>query len=620
MKLPLAGAHQAGQNPQWPQFGRGTSSHLYLCAALLCCLLQACSLSPQRREQVDVRVASARQQVLSCAADQRDRCSEFSPLLELAAEDKREGRHHLVLLETGVAALKIRIHLIRAARDSIEVQNFILRADNSGELLLNELLQAARRGVKVRLLLDQMFTDADLNYLVQLTMAHANFLISFYNPSFDKADMANHDWISGIACCFRRMNQRMHNKLMVVDGLVGVIGGRNIADRYFDFDTSYNFKDRDVAVYGATVTDMLASFEQFWSSPLSVEVQYLRDVASRMLAGEAEPLEDYQPQARLLPLLRQIEDEAHIRELFVEPAFEVSHLEYFSDLPRKQAFPEDAPKRDITAELNQVLNSADHSVVLQSPYMVLSRSARKLFAQLRERNPGMELVFSTNSLASTDGDTVYGNTHQNKKRYVKKLGFHMYEFKPFPGDAPEFFPRWPELIEEKKAGIKSQSAVSGDGSTINMVAPRVGLHSKSFVVDGEIAMVGSHNFDPRSEGFNTENGLIVWDKAFAQALEALIRRDIEPQNSWVVAMLPDDDEPIEKDLPVNFTAQDSTLLAKGPTSLFELVPGKPVVAPGSPDFYLNYYPVGSFPEVVRTRRQYLVLFLGSWFGFLEPML
>ncbi|HKX54602.1 MAG TPA: phospholipase D family protein, partial [Xanthomonadales bacterium] len=479
-----------------------------------------------------VLVGNTRQQALSCAADQRDRCSEFSPVLELAAADKREGRHHLVLLETGVAALKIRIHLIRAARDSIELQNFILRADDSGDLLLNELLQAARRGVSVRLLLDQMFTDADLNHLVQLTMAHANFHISFYNPSFDKADMANHDWISGIACCFRRINQRMHNKLMVVDGLVGVIGGRNIADRSFDFDTSYNFKDRDVAVYGATVTDMLASFEQFWSSPLSVEVQYLRDVASRMLAGEAEPLQDYQPQSRLLPLLQQIEDEAHIRELFVEPAFEVSQLEYFSDLPRKQAFPEDAPKRDITAELNRVLNSADHSVVLQSPYMVLSRSARKLFAQLRERNPGMELVFSTNSLASTDGDTVYGNTHQNKKRYVKKLGFHMYEFKPFPGDAPEFFPRWPELIEEKKAGIKSQSAVSGDGSTINMVAPRVGLHSKSFVVDGEIAMVGSHNFDPRSEGFNTENGLIVWDREFAQALEALIRRDIEPQNSW----------------------------------------------------------------------------------------
>jgi phosphatidylserine/phosphatidylglycerophosphate/cardiolipin synthase-like enzyme len=571
-------------------------------------------------EQVDARVASVRQQSLSCEADQRDRCSEFSPVLELAAADKRAGLHHLVLLETGVDALTIRIHLIRAARESIELQNFILRADYTGDLLLNELLNAARRGVKVRLLLDQMFTDADLDHLVQLTLAHQNFEISFYNPSFDKADMANHDWISGLACCFRRVNQRMHNKLLVIDGLVGVIGGRNIADRYFDFDTVYNFKDRDIAVFGSTVSDMLASFEQFWSSPRSVAVQHLRDIAKRLLKAEPVPLENYVPDPRLLPLLEQVQDEQHISERFVMQAFEVKHLEYFSDLPRKRAYPEDAPKRDITAELNRVLISAQRSVVIQSPYMVLSKKARKLFAELRERNAAIELVFSTNSLASTDGDTVYGHTHKQKKRYVKKLGFHMYEFKPFPADAPEFFPRWPELMAEKKSGIKSKSTVSGDGSTIEMAAPRVGLHSKSFVVDGEIAMVGSHNFDPRSEGFNTENGLIVWDVAFAQALERLIRRDIEPQNSWVVEMLPGKHEPVATNPPVNLSAMDSTMFAKGPTSAFELIPGKPVVSPGSADFYLNYYPIGSFPEVVRTRRQYLVLFLGSMFGFLEPIL
>ncbi len=606
---------QAG-NPQQDlkQLGR------LLITVLSLVLATGCSLSPARVAKVDKHIASFRQQALSCPAEQRDNCSAFSPLLELAARDKREGLHHLVLLETGVDALKIRIHLIRAARESIGLQNFILRADDTGDLLLSELLQAARRGVKVRLLLDQMFTDADLDYLVQLTLAHANFEIHFYNPSFNKADMANHDWISGIACCFRRINQRMHNKLLVIDNLVGVIGGRNIADRYFDFDTSYNFKDRDVAVYGATAEDMLESFEKFWDSPRSVAVQHLRDIARRLLKATPQPLVEFQPHPRLLPLLEQIQDQAHIRELFIAPAFAVTRLEYFSDLPRKQAYPDDSPKRDITAELHRVLNSADRTVVIQSPYMVLSRNARKLFAQLRERNPDIELVFSTNSLASTDGDTVYGNTHKQKKRYIKKLGFHMYEFKPFPADAPEFFPRWPELIAEKKAGIKSQAAISGDGSTIRLPAPRVGLHSKSFVVDGEIAMVGSHNFDPRSEGFNTENGLIVWDPVFAQALEALIRRDIEPQNSWVVAMLPDEDELPVTGVPVNLSALDSTMFAHGPTSDFELIPGKQAVPPNSPDFYQNYYPIGSFPEVVRTRRQYLVLLLGSIFGFLEPIL
>jgi len=163
--------------------------------------------------------------------------------------------------------------------------------------------------------------------------------------------------------------------------------------------------------------------------------------------------------------------------------------------------------------------------------------------------------------------------------------------------------------------------VSGDGSTIPMPAPRIGLHSKSLVVDGKVAMIGSHNFDPRSEGFNTENGLIVWDAAFAQALERLIRRDTEPHNSWVVAMKPGKETTRELHLDSELRARvkyDSRFY--GSTSSFQLVPGKPVVPPGSPEFYRHYYSVGSFPEVIKTRRQINVLFLASFFGFLEPIL
>jgi cardiolipin synthase C len=196
----------------------------------------------------------------------------------------------------------------------------------------------------------------------------------------------------------------------------------------------------------------------------------------------------------------------------------------------------------------------------------------------------------------------------------------MYEFKPFPVDAPDFFPRWPLLMAEKKQGIDSGSAVSGDNSTIPMPAPRVGLHSKSFVVDGRVAMIGSHNFDPRSEGFNTENGLIVRDAAFARELERLIRRDIEPQNSWVVAMRPDREQ---QQTAISTPPGNNTEFLPwfyGSTSVYELAPGMEPVPPGSPDFYRHYYSVGSFPEVIRTRRQINVLFLGSFFFFLEPIL
>ncbi len=594
---------------------------LLIGALALGLLLSACNLSAVRVAQVDARVAQSRTQLLDCKPAQIDRCSENSPLLALAADDVRTGKHHLTLLEVGADALKIRVHLMRAARHNIDLQNFILRRDDTGELLLNEMLQAARRGVKVRLLLDQMFTVSDLEYLVKLTLAHANFEVKFYNPTFYKARMARHDWINAVACCFRRFNQRMHTKLLEVDELVGVIGGRNIADRYFDYDTNYDFKDRDVAVFGSTAVDMRLSFDTFWDSPKSVPVQHLRDVADKLLHGAETELDPYDPPPRLLPLLQQVADEQHIHSRFIEPAFEVARVEYFSDRPRQVAYPGAANKKDITLELLNVLQSARQSVVIQSPYMVLSKKIRDLFAELRQVNPAIELVFSTNSLASTDMDAVYANTHKHKKRYVRKLGFHMYEFKPFPIDAPEFFPRWPQLIDEKKRGISSRSIVDGDDSTLPMPAPRVGLHAKSFVVDGRVALIGSHNFDPRSEGINTENGLVVWDEPFARALEALIRRDIEPRNSWVVAMKQDQasaeqngHEPAVK----TKTRYDSRFY--GSTSVFELIPGKEAVTPESPDFYRNYYSVGSFPEVIKTRRQIMVLLLGSFFGFLEPIL
>jgi phosphatidylserine/phosphatidylglycerophosphate/cardiolipin synthase-like enzyme len=582
--------------------------------------LAACSLSPKKIAEVDARVYASRETGLTCAPDAPDRCAIESPVLELGWTARRDGQHRIKLIEYGPEALELRIHMIRAAQRRIDLQNFILRRDDSGELILNELLNAAQRGVKVRLLLDQMFSFSDAEYLVSLTMAHSNLEVRFYNPSFYKAKMAKHDWVSAVACCFRRFNQRMHNKLLAVDDLVGVIGGRNIADRYFDFDTNYEFKDRDVAIYGPTVLEMRQSFDWFWDSPKTIPIQHLRDVAGELLDRAPAPLGPYSPPLRFGPLLQRVADGRYLESVFVDDVFEVEKLEYFSDRPRKEAFPDDAPKKDITLELYDVLFSARHSVVVQSPYMVLSQRARGVFRELRQRNPEIELIFSTNSLASTDADTVYGHTHRHKKKYLADLGFHIFEFKPFPADAPDFFPRWPQLIAEKKQGIKSKSAVSGDNSTIPMPAPRSGLHSKSFVVDGRVAMIGSHNFDPRSEGFNTENGLIVWDVAFARAVEQLIRRDTEPQNSWVVAMRPEGEQ---AETAIEAPADSNTEFLPwfyGSTSVYELAPGKAPLSSDAPDFYRHYYPVGSFPEVIRTRRQINVLFLGSFFGFLEPIL
>lgn len=583
-------------------------------------MLAACALPDRKVAEVDRQVERYRETRVACDTKETNACALPSPLIGLGETSRESGAQRVTLVEYGEDALKLRVHLIRAARGQIELQNFILRKDVTGELILNELLDAARRGVRVRLLLDQMFSFSDAEYLVTLTMTHVNLEVRFYNPSFNKAKMAKHDWLTGIACCFRRVNQRMHNKLLVVDDVVGVTGGRNVADRYFDFDTNYEFKDRDVIVFGATAGAMRESFDRFWDSPKTVPVQHLRDVAAELLAHSHSSLPVYEPPDRLEPVLAEAARPSRMRELFVDTAFEVERLLYFSDQPRKLAEERPDDYDDVTETLYSVLRSARESVLVQSPYMVLSKRVRRVIRDLREEQPGIELVFSTNSLASTDADTVYANTHRHKKKYIEKLGFHMYEFKPFPLDAPLFFPRWADLIEEKKNGVRSKAEVSGDDSTIPMPSPRVGLHSKSFVVDGQVAMIGSHNFDPRSEGFNTENGLIVWDEAFARELESLIRRDIGPGNSWVVAMKPDGQEAAGALEAPTEVASLFEPLPWSATSAYELAPGMTPLSPDHPDFYRHYYPMGSFPEVVKTRRQLLVLFLGSFFFFLEPIL
>jgi phosphatidylserine/phosphatidylglycerophosphate/cardiolipin synthase-like enzyme len=589
---------------------------------LLACsvILGGCNLSPKRVQEVDERIAAKRLFVQTCTPGHPDRCAQPSALLALGSGNRTSGKHHVTLVEYGEDALKIRIHLIRAARRSIEMQNFILRKDVTGEMVMTELLAAARRGVQVRLLLDQLFTVSDMEYLVQLTMAHSNFGIRFYNPTFDKAKTTKGEWLGGVACCFRNINQRMHNKLLVVDDLVGLTGGRNIADRYFDYDTNYNFKDRDIAVFGRVAEEMRHSFDAFWESPITVPVEHLRDVAEVLLNGGVEPLNAFEPPERLLPLMQELQDQDHIKERFVDTAYPIERLAYFSDLPRKAETSDPSQSKNITQGLYEVLSSAQHTVVIQSPYMVLSGKARKLFGSLKAKNADVELVFSTNSLAATDADTVYANTHKHKKHYVKTLGFKMYEYKPYPADAPLFFPRWGDLIDEKKRGVKSMSVVSGDNSTIDMPAPRTGLHAKTFVVDGKVTMIGSHNFDPRSEGFNTENGVVVWDEAFAKTVEGLIRRDIKPGNSWVVAVKPDINDVGSAIESVSRTLPIFDLWPYRSTTVYELAPGGTPVDPDAPDFYQNYHSVGSFPDVVRTRRQVTVMFLSSFFGFLSPIL
>jgi len=262
---------------------------------LILLLIYGCTtqVQPELRQAVDAKMAVQRSVIVDCEAARDPFCAIQSPLMYLGNIDTLKNEHHAVLLDIGENALKARLHLIRAAKHSIQFQNFLFRRDQTGALIMHELVQAAKRGVRVRILFDQLFTVSELDYLAGLALEHKNFEVRLYNPLFNMAKTNKYTLFGGVACCFKKTNQRMHSKLLVVDDVVGMTGGRNIADRYFDFDVNYNFKDREVLVYGQVAGQMRVSFDQFWDSEMTAEIGHLRDVAPLIASDDSFALAQF---------------------------------------------------------------------------------------------------------------------------------------------------------------------------------------------------------------------------------------------------------------------------------------------------------------------------------------
>ncbi|MBL8300836.1 MAG: phospholipase D family protein [Rhodanobacteraceae bacterium] len=567
----------------------------WLAVLVLTLLLLGCSLSRERVRRADAVIAQLRDQETSCTAD--DRCAADSPYHELYQESLRAvaPQHFVTLLDHGADSLALRLHLVRSARKSIEVQTFIFSSDDAGHLFLDELIRAARRGVRVRVIADQLFSLGDYTLLARLARAHANFELRLYNPAFDEAATQPLEFAANLLCCFFQFNQRMHNKLLLIDGETGVAGGRNYEDRYFDWDPAFNYRDRDVAVTGVSAgRQMQASFEQFWNHKRTRTLAQLKDVNRRLLQITREPAPPWdtpiwQRPDRVAAILRQADDWNGIVERFVARGFRVAEVDYFSDSPNKPLEPENPADKALTRHIVDLLDSAQDEIVLQTPYLVISRPARRVFRALRERMPELRVIVSTNSLAATDAFYVYALSHKYKKRYIKYLGFEIYELKPFPADAAQ-------MIQ----GYETLAGDAGEASGSSQRGPRIAVHAKSIVIDGKISLIGSHNFDPRSDNYNTESGFIIHDPAFAQALRASVLRDTEPQNAWVIARRP---RPVLVERINNAIHDFSTALPlfdfwpfRYATS-FELKPGCTPLRTSDPHFYDCYALVGDFPGV-----------------------
>ncbi len=596
------------------------------------------SLGPAQRA-AGARVAiDARATAIDCNA--ADACAQASPLRELDARAFAEStpstpRHYVRILDEGPDALVARLAMIRSARRSIDLQTYIFDEDDAGWLVLRELQAAAARGVRVRLLLDQLAALEKVETVAAVASLHAGLELRIYNPVLDRVRLSMPMYAVASACCWRQLNRRMHSKLLLVDDAIALTGGRNYQDDYYDWGEGYNFRDRDLLVAGPVAREMAANFAAFWASPRSVPAERLGDVARYLCAQGAPRLQPpaYRRPERVAALATLADDPVQVRERLVAPALAVAGVAFIADGPAKHR--DDAPAAQVdpaSDALRTLIADARGEVLLQTPYLVLSKPAQRLFRSLHKQPAPPRVRISTNSLASTDAFIAYAISYKYKRRYLRDFGFEIHEFKPFPADAPIALDatgldldaaeaetavptRRPSLRERRlaKRGLREapdsesarRSPFSSGGMPVRLerAGMRLGLHAKSLVVDERVGVVGTHNFDPRGDTLNTESAVVVDDPAFARALAGSIRRDMAPGNAWTIGRR--DSSPI---LPgIEFTlARISERMpifdlwpVKYATS-YQFVPGPGCESPPSPfdkDFRRCHQPVGDFPEV-----------------------
>ena len=399
-------------------------------------------------------------------------------------------------LSDGVDALAARLLLAARAERSIDVQYYLIKNDIVGRAFILALLDAADRGVRVRVLLDDMFTKG---YDVGMAALHShpNFEIRIYNPfkrgATGKAGSAFTD--------FGRINRRMHNKTFTIDNKITLIGGRNIADEYFGAREDSAFGDLDVLAIGPVVQDVSSMFDLYWNHetalPAPAFVKELDDPEAELDAVRQQ-LRDANDEIRQSRYANAVTARAYDYMAEDETIFNWAPYKLVYDSPDKGIKGKASDESLITAPLAEALRAAENEAIIISPYFVPLKSGIEGLSGLQAR--GVDVTIITNSLAANNQFTVHSGYKPARKPLLKN-GITLYEVRP-------------------DATVSGTEFIDASGATST-------LHTKAFVVDRKAVFIGSFNFDPRSANLNTELGVIIYDpelgQFFAREVEAKIR-------------------------------------------------------------------------------------------------
>jgi putative cardiolipin synthase len=379
--------------------------------------------------------------------------------------------------------------LARAAERSLDVQYYIWHADTSGGLLAHELWQAAERGVRVRLLLDDNNTRGADEAIAALD-AHPNIEVRLFNP------YANRGFRLGeLATDFARLNRRMHNKSFTADNQAAIVGGRNVGDEYFGADSPVEFADLDVLAVGAVVPEVSAAFDAYWNSESAYPAASLIDQA-----GQLRPLERIEEQPGAARYLQAVRATPLVQMLLSGSLpLEWAAARVVQDDPAKVRHPPEKTELHLLPRLEKAMGKPLRELDLVSPYFVPTKDGAAALTALAES--GVRVRVLTNSLAATDVSPVHAGYAKYREELLR-AGVRLFELKP--------------NVEDVKTKDKGRGAGNSDAS----------LHAKTFGVDRSRIFVGSFNFDPRSARLNTEMGIVVESQTLASRLSEALDRDM----------------------------------------------------------------------------------------------
>jgi len=414
------------------------------------------------------------------------------------AGDHGEGVSGYAVVDRNGDGLRWRLAMADSAERSLDMLYYLWYGDSGGLLLLEHVIQAAERGVRVRIVVDDALFIKGKKGLADLD-AHPNIEIRIFNP-----------WASkGVGRAFetagrmKKLNHRMHNKLLIADGVMTILGGRNIGDHYFGLNHRYNFHDLDVIAIGGEAAEASEIFDHFWNSeqvlPASAFVEDPSwDEINATRTEELGRLDETGDLADFPFESRDWGDELTALMDRMSPGN--STVEYDRLAPDGPT-----PTRDGVVRLAEVVEQARSEVLIVNAYIIPGERMMQILRDATER--GVRVRMLTNSLASNDVPAVTAKYKKYRKPLLE-AGVELYEFRAHPEIQP------------------------GIIDTAPVVAKFAGLHTKTAVIDRETVYVGSLNLDPRSIKINTEMGMIITSRGLAEEMAKIAERDMGPSNSW----------------------------------------------------------------------------------------